>query len=696
MLTWLARKFEKRRAGLQARLEDSLQAKVSSSVPVAAADWRNRGNEFLNNGMLSDAEACYRKGILIDSLDAGSYSNLGYVLVDQKRWEEAESMLGHAIRLNPSDSDAHYFLGNLARDRSEWIRAIACYRTALSINPDFAHCRRDLCLALAQSGQHQEARGVLDQGEAFDPGTPQYHYFKGSLHLCSGEFNDAIDCFQTAWQLNPQDPAILLSLCTAQIMHGDVSSALETGRQILERQPENAQVYELMAVAYQFTGLHDLAIQSCRKALQLNPQNLNVHQNLLVSLSYLPGYSPAAYLREAKACGAKISARARPYTAWLCLDRAKLQRVLRVGFVSGDLHDHPVGIFLGNVLPLLDPAIITCIAYSNSATDDPHTAHLKPMFSEWTKVAWMPDDELAAKIHADRIDVLVDLSGHTGQNRLAVFAWRPAPVQVAWLGYWASTGMTEMDYILVDTVSVREEEAQFYSEKLWFLPQTRFCFFPPLTADPIVVGVTPAMRKGYVTFGSFQTLSRVTDSALNVWSRILSALPSARLRLQSKPLSYPECASDMRKRLHEAHIDVDRVDLVGETSRDAYLAAYAEVDLVLDTFPFPGGTTTTEALWLGVPTVTLSGNTLLARQGESMLRCVGMADWVAADEQHYFELALQKAADLPRLNEVRKSLRGVALASPLFDGAAFAKNLTGALQHMAEIQPGGVSKSPKY
>jgi protein O-GlcNAc transferase len=684
MLAWLARKFEKSRSGLQIRLEKSLQARVASTASVEPVDWRKMGNEFLNKEMLVDAEACFRKGILADTLDGVCYSNLGYVLVGQGRLEEAERMLGHAIELNPADADAYYLRGNLARDRREWVPACTLYRAALSINPHFSHCRRDLCLVLAQTGQFKEAHEVLNQGPAFDPVTPQYHYFKGSLHLCEDQLDAAIASFQAAKQLNPKDPTILASLCMAQVKRGDVFSALQTGHQILEIQPGNAQAYDQMAVAYQFTGQHDLAIQYFRKALQLNPQYLNVHQNLIFALSYLQGYSPSDYLLEAQTCAATIRARARPYITWLCTDRSSKQRPLRVGFVSGDLRYHPVSMFLDNVLPFLDPEKITCIAYSNSATEDPYTAHLKPIFSEWTKVVSMPDDELACKIHDDCIDVLLDLSGHTGQNRLAVFAWRPAPIQVAWLGYWASTGLAEMDYILVDKVSVREVEAKFYSEKLWFLPDARLCFCPPVTDGPIVAGVTPAMHNGYITFGSFQSLSKVTDAALIVWSQILARLPSARLRLQSMPLSFSECASDLRRRLHSANIDLDRVDLFGSTSRDEYLGAYSEVDLVLDTFPFPGGTTTAEALWMGVPTVTLSGQNLLSRQGQSMMCSVGLADWVAEDEPHYIQLALQKAADLPRLNELRTSLRNIALASPLFDGAAFAKNLTDALEHMAE------------
>lgn len=684
MLTWLAKNFEKSRAKLQARLEDSLQTNMSTSPLSDPENWRQRGNELLTRGDFADAEACYRKGILEDARDSICYSNLGFVLVEQCRWEEAARMLGHAIALNPADADAHFLLGNIARDRRDWNRAARCYQTALSINPDFALCRSELSLVFVQSGQLHDARKVLDEGPGVDSATPQYHFFKACLHLSSGEFDAAIESFETAKRMLPHHPDILWGLGWAQLKRNDALSALKTAFQILELQPNNARAYDLKAIAYQLTGQHDLAINSFRKAIGVNPEYLSAHQNLLSALGYFASTSPLDYLEEAQQFAEKLRARAQPYASWPCNEVANSSRPLRVGFVSGDLRHHSVSMFLDNVLPFLNPQDITCIAYSNALIEDAFSEHLKPMFSEWTQITFMADDELAKKIHDDHIDVLVDLSGHTAQNRISVFAWRPAPVQVSWLGYWASTGLAEVDYILVDRVSVREEEAQFYTEKLWYLPDTRLCFSQPATSNPMVSGVAPSLRLGYVTFGSFQSISKITSAALEVWSQLLKKLPSSRLRLQSMPLSFHDCTSHMRERLHAAGIDLNRVDLVGAMSRDAYLNAYADVDLVLDTFPFPGGATTAEALWMGVPTVTLAGNSLLARQGESMLRCVGLADWVATDEQHYIHLVLEKVGNPLALSALRASLREIALASPLFDGATFAKNLTYALQRMTE------------
>ena len=691
MLKWLATQFESRRARLQARLENSLREGRDMADSGESGQWRKKGNAFLDENNLSEAEQCYRHGIQADPLDPSCYSNLGYVLVQMGRSEEATQILGKAIELNASDFDAYYLLGNLARDRGEWLRAIACYRAALKINADFAFCRRDLCVALAQTGQIQEAHRVMAGGAAFDENTATHHFFKGNLHFVADELDDAIACFQEATRLSPQDPLILLNLCAAQMKRSDFFSALETGGSILNIDPDNAPAYGHMAIAHQFTGQHALSIDNYQNALRLQPENLQIHQNLLLALTCLPDYPREAYLLEARRYATKARATAKPHSAWLCDAYSPGARPLRVGFVSADLMYHPVGMFLENVLPFLDPDRISCIAYSNCAAEDAFTDHLKPMFDEWTQVAWMPDDELVQKIYGDRIDILVDLSGHTGQSRLAVFAWRPAPVQLSWLGYWASTGLQEIDYLLVDPSSVQSDEAQYYSEKLWFLPDTRLCFSPPLTSSPVAVSDLPALRKGHATFGSFQTLSKLTNETIAVWSQILAKLPTARLRLQSRALSFPQSVADMNSRLASAHIDPARADLFGVTSRDEYLAAYGEVDMVLDTFPFPGGTTTAEALWMGVPTVTFTGNTLVSRQGESMLRCTGLEEWVAKTEQEYIQIAVNRASDLQYLAKLRAVLRSTVLASPLFDGARFAKNLEdafdGVVREIAEIHP---------
>jgi predicted O-linked N-acetylglucosamine transferase (SPINDLY family) len=263
---------------------------------------------------------------------------------------------------------------------------------------------------------------------------------------------------------------------------------------------------------------------------------------------------------------------------------------------------------------------------------------------------------------------------------LPLFAWKPAPIQVSWLGYWASTGVNEIDYVLVDKVGVPENQQRYFTEKLRYLPDTRLCFSAP-TFD-FAVTALPALTKGYLTLGCFQNLTKVTNEALALWGRILTQLPTAKLRFQSKQLSDATFAKSFAQRLMEHGIDSQCVILRGATGREEYLAAHSEIDFILDTFPYTGGTTTCEALWMGVPTLTLAGENSLARQGASLLAAAGLSNWIVADQNSYLEKAVQFANNLAELATLRTQLRKQVLASPLFDAERFAKNFAQVLWEM--------------
>jgi protein O-GlcNAc transferase len=365
-------------------------------------------------------------------------------------------------------------------------------------------------------------------------------------------------------------------------------------------------------------------------------------------------HSPQSCLEEARNYGRIVAGKAERFSAWQC---AAPPDRLRVGLVSGDLCDHPVAYFLENLLVQLDHDRIELIAYPTRHKQDDLTARIRRHFSAWKPLTGLSDEAAARLIHADGVHVLIDMSGHTGYNRLPVFAWKPAPVQVTWLGYFATTGVAEMDYLLADEAGVPAARQAQFTETVWYLPDTRLCFSAPGVELP--VAPLPALSKGRFTFGNFQNLAKVGDEVLAAWGDILSALPDARLRIQTYQL-----------------------DVHGSAQRAAYLAAHAEVDMILDTFPYPGGTTTCEALWMGVPTLTLAGDSLLARQGASLLSAAGLAQWVANSQEEYVAKAVAFASDLPELAALRAGLREQVLASPLFDAPRFARHFEEALWGM--------------
>jgi predicted O-linked N-acetylglucosamine transferase (SPINDLY family) len=376
--------------------------------------------------------------------------------------------------------------------------------------------------------------------------------------------------------------------------------------------------------------------------------------------------------------GFEVGRRAKErYSTWLA---STAPQRLRVGLVSGDLGEHPVGYFLQGLLAQLDRSRLEVFAYPTHRRSDALTERIRSHCAGWTPLFGRDDAEAARQIRADGVHVLFDLAGHSAHNRLPVFAFRPSPVQATWLGYFATTGVAEIDYLLADPVGVPPEHRSHFSETIWYLPETRLCFTPPSVDLP--VAPAPALADGTLTFGSFQDLTKVNEAVLALWARVLADVPKARLRLQNKQSADSTVRRQLGQRLQALGVAADRVSMHGPQPREGYLAAHAEVDLILDTFPFPGGTTTCEALWMGVPTVTLAGDRLIGLQGASLLAAAGLSDWVAATPAEYVDKALAFSGDLPALARLRAGLRPRLLASPLFDAPRFARHFEAAVWAM--------------
>ena len=428
-------------------------------------------------------------------------------------------------------------------------------------------------------------------------------------------------------------------------------------------------------------GEPDAALACYRDALALNPEFGESHTCVLFGQSYVSNWSASTHLADARYFGETMSARATPYRHWAALaDTSATRRPLRVGFVSADLRKHPVGYFFESVLAQLDRARIEPIAYSNALHSDELTARIKPRFALWRHVAEMDDAELAQRIHDDRIDVLVDLSGHTGRNRLPMFAWRPAPVQVSWLGYFATTGLTEIDFLLADPHVVPPGEEGQYTERIWRLPDSYLCFTLPTESVP--VAPLPALANGYVTFGCLNNHKKLNDSVFSVWSRILHAVPHSRLLLKNHQLGEPSILRDTFARFAAHGIDGTRLLLEGPSGREQYFGTYGRVDLALDPFPYPGGTTSVEGLCMGVPVLTRAGDRFLSHLGELVLKTVGLHEWIAADTEDYIARAIAAASDLPALAALRLSLRQRVERSPLADAPRFAGHWMTAIEQM--------------
>jgi predicted O-linked N-acetylglucosamine transferase (SPINDLY family) len=452
--------------------------------------------------------------------------------------------------------------------------------------------------------------------------------------------------------------------------------ALQALRRATALAPANPLAHTNLGNLFATLGKIPEAVAEYRQALKLQPSNTTCWSNLLFAQQHWPEECSSA-LQDALDFAAHARAGATPFTAWRA---AQDGAPLRVGMVSGDLREHPVGYFLDGVCAHLDPREVTLLAYPTSRAEDALTARLRRHFAGWMPIDHLSDAAAAAQIHDQALHILIDLSGHTALNRLPVFAWRPAPVQVSWLGYVATTGLQEMDYLLADPVTVPVGRDGAFVESIWRMPQTRFCFSPPDPSPP--VAPTPALGNGFVTYGSFNRLSKINDSVLSVWARVLRATPGSRLRVMMRELSDPAVRRELGQRAIRAGLDPNRLDFDAPLPRDRYLEAYGKVDIALDPFPFTGGTTTVEALWMGVPVLTIQGDRLVERQGAGLLQAAGLAQWIAFSTDDYVARAAAIASRVTDLSALRGQLRERFRASAACDSTRFAQALTNALREM--------------
>jgi len=573
------------------------------------------------------------------------WNGLGVVLGATGRFDESLPALERAALLAPKNPDVLCNLGLAYMHASQWQRAEDCLRRAVQL----------------------------------DRVTVRAFNFLASLLGMRGRLAEAETIYREALSRGGEDPDILNNLGLALRSLDRLDEAEAYLRRAVLARPGFANALQALGGTLLLEGRFREAEESLRAAVTAEPRFHSARSDLLLCLNYRR-HSPQEYLIQARRYGEEISrARSFCFGDWACAAR---EHPLRVGFVSGDLRSHPVAHFLRPLLDHIDPSTIRLFAYSTVAQEDATTMELKAIFSGWTQIHNLDDEAAARKIHADGIHILIDLSGHTAMNRLPVFAYRPAPVQATWLGYFASTGVVEIDYFIADPMSVPVEHFDQFTEKVWPLPQTRLCFSAP--DIDLQVNRLPALDQGHVTFCCFNNLAKLNDEVLALWSEVLAAVDGSRLLLKAKQLAQDAPRRRLLERIVAAGMDPERVTLEGPSPRNAYLASFHRADIALDPFPFSGGTTTAESLWMGVPVVTLNGDRLIARQGAGLLHAAGLRDWIAENPRNYVEIALRAAGDKQALAKIRAGLRDRVLHSPLFDAPRFSKAFAAALTSMWE------------
>jgi protein O-GlcNAc transferase len=457
--------------------------------------------------------------------------------------------------------------------------------------------------------------------------------------------------------------------------------AISRYRRALAIEPASSFAWNNMATTLRDRAELGQAVFSYRCALWSDPEAAATESNYLQTLQYDPSFADLAIADAHRRWDARHAARYRALRP-PAGGRDTSDRPLRIGYVSADLKRHPVGFFLLPVLQAHDRARVRSICYATRTSDDELAAALRSAADAWVPAETLDDDALAARIRADHIDILVDLSGHTAHHRLLVFARRPAPVQVSWLGYFDTTGLSAIDYLVTDAAEVPPGRDDRFTERVVRLPSGRFAYRPPAYAPPVARRDRRAGGAGVIVFGSFNNLAKLADPVVALWARVLAAVDGSRLVLKWPTLADPHVAEAIRARFARHGIAADRLDLRAASPHPAMLAEYGDIDIALDPFPFSGCLTTVEALWMGVPVVALNGGRPVARQSAAILGRIGLADLVADSEEGYLGKALALAGDADRRAALRGDLRRRMAESTLLDGRAVAADLENAYLSM--------------
>jgi protein O-GlcNAc transferase len=670
--------------GALGRHEDAVAAfqqalRIVPNYPEALSDL---GNAFSELNRYDEAVASYKKAVASRPQYAQAHFNLAIVLGKQEKRAEAIAHFREAIRHKPDYADAHFGLANTLRlgtqssaTPAEVEQAITSYHQALRLRPDWPEAYFNLAWTLDDQGKSAEAEPYYQQAVRLKPDWAEGHHNLGLVRKKQGKLNQAVAEYHEALRLKPDFAEGYYTLGNALQDMGNLEEAKEAFQQAIHFKPEFAMAHNNLGGIFLQQGLPEKALVSFREALKLQPDLPEVQSNLLFCLNYDPDADPDAVFAEYRKWGQhQVPAVPQPPHT----NDADPDRVLRIGYVSPDLRQHALVRYFEPVLAHHDPRRVQAICYAEVAKPDAVTARLQKLAHGWHSTCRMTDAKIAQQIRDDRIDILVDLAGHTGNHRLGVFALKPAPVQVTWLGYLNTTGLASVDYRLTDDVLDPPGQPVRDTEELYRLPGGMCCFARLVDAPEVTP--LPALRRGYLTFGSLHSLFKFNSKVFDLWSEVLRALPNSRLVMYRDTLT-PTARENIRQQFSQRGVAKDRLDLRHGACTAGYLGVYSDVDVSLDVFPCTGGVTTCESLWMGVPVLSLCGVRPVARNTAGHLSRVGLSDWIVDSPEAYVALAVGLQNELDRLAKLRAGLRERVVKN-LCDAEGFTRTLEDAFRTM--------------
>jgi predicted O-linked N-acetylglucosamine transferase (SPINDLY family) len=656
------------------RHNDAIQALRQSMVlnPTDPETMVNLGNVLLQRQRHDEAIDFYRRAIASGREVPEAHYNLGKALEERGDLDGALAAYMNAVALNPANADAYNNLGNVLQRKGRASEAIDAYRRAIAAKAEFPEAHFNLGRALHDTGKIDQE---IDEYQKAISQRPEFHNAYNNLGnalRAKGRSSEAIDAYRRAISVKPQFPEAWNNLGNTLLGKGQLDEAISAYREALSQKSDYAMAYNNLASAYKDSGKLDEALDLLRKAAALS-DDPRVTGNLLYTLHFHQDSTPKSLFDEHVKWNERF---AKPVAASHPVPpkNASQDRRLRIGYVSPNFREHPVGRFMLALLANHDHTKFEIYCYTDLTVPDRLTEQFKSLVHFWKPTAGLSDAQLADLIRSDSIDILVDLTMHMNDSRLMAFARRPAPVQLTYLAYCSTTGLETMDYRLsdphLDPPCPPSIDESHYTEKTIRLPRTYWCYPEPET--PTDIGPLPVSSAGHITFGCFNNYSKVTHQTLELWARVLNAVAQSRLIIHSHEGSHRQVALDL---FASQGIDPTCVQFQGFRRMSEYLSQYNQIDIALDPFPYGGGTTTCDAIYMGVPVVSLEGTTAVSRAGRSILTNVVLADLVAKSPDQYVEIASRLAQDLPRLEELRRSLRQRLKDSPLMDAVQFARDI---------------------
>jgi predicted O-linked N-acetylglucosamine transferase (SPINDLY family) len=703
------------------------------------------GEVAREHGQLETASALIQRAISLRANDAKLYNALALVLDGQKQWAAAADACRTALSLNPQFAEAHNNLGNFLRLLGDIDGSVAAFHNALKLQPESASTYNNLAIALKTQGRSEEAIAALRNAATLQPDFFGAHFNLGIMLAQNGDRDAAVTALQSAIRLRPDFPQALrvlgelltglgrlpegistlhrlTQLCPSDaaafnalgywlsefgqpieaaaacqrsiqlqpdyaLAHNNLGrvlqsqnafeAAIECFQTALQFQPDNFLARNNLGLALKEWGELDEAIAHLRAAVELAPDNAIVHSNLVYTLHFHAGSDARGIAAEAARWQQRHAASLPVTPPQATRDRNPARR-LRIGYVSPNFWEQAECYFVAPLLEAHDRKHVELYCYASVLRPDDMTERLRRCADVWCDALGLSDDALAARICADEIDILVDLTMHMSRNRLLVFARKPAPIQVTWLAYPGTTGLSRIDYRFTDGWMEPDGlETCLSAEERVRLPDS-WCCYRPVTSFP-EVAPPPALTAGHITFGSLNNFRKVNARVLDRWARLLQAVNDSTLLILA-PEGKPR--QRVREALAQRDIDPQRVDFVSECRRQEYLRHYDRIDIGLDPFPYNGITTTCDALWMGVPVLTLPGEIAACRAGLSLLSAAGLSEFVAESEEDYVARAAALAHDPEHLAELRMGLRERLSRSPLMDAPRFARNVEAAYRVM--------------